>query len=72
VADAKSGESVNGTRDRKMHKEVLESERYAEIVFRPGRVEGPVAAQGKFSVKLHGMFSVHGMDHEITGAPKWR
>lgn len=66
VVDAKSGESGSGMRDRKMHKEVLESERYPEISFRPDRVEGPVASQGKSSVNVHGMFSIHGVDREIT------
>src|SRR6267378_6073783 len=65
VVDAKSGETANGSRDRKMHKDVLESERYPEIVFRPDRVEGTVAAQGKSAVKVHGTFSIHGADHEI-------
>jgi polyisoprenoid-binding protein YceI len=65
VVDAKSGESGSGMRDRKMHKEVLESERYPEIAFRPTMVEG-AAATGKFSAKVHGMFSIHGVDREIT------
>ncbi len=64
--DAKSGDSGSGMRDRKMHKEVLESARYPEISFRPDRVEGSVASQGKSSVKVHGMFSIHGVDREIT------
>jgi polyisoprenoid-binding protein YceI len=66
VVDAKSGESGSGTRDRKMHKEILESERYPEIAFHPDRIEGAVATQGKSSVKVHGMFSIHGVDREIT------
>jgi polyisoprenoid-binding protein YceI len=66
VVDAKSGESGSGMRDRKMHKEVLESEHYPEISFRPDRVEGTVASQGKSSVKVHGMFRIHGVDREIT------
>jgi polyisoprenoid-binding protein YceI len=53
VVNAKSGNSGSGMRDRKMHAEVLESERYPEISFRPDRVEGPVARQGKSSVKVH-------------------
>ena len=40
VVDATSGNSGNDSRDKKMHKEVLESARYAEVVFRPDRVEG--------------------------------
>jgi len=53
-------------RDRKMHKEVLESERYPEIAFRPDKIEGAVASQGKSSVKVHGMFNIHGVDREIA------
>ena len=66
VVDARSGESGSGMRDRKMHREVLESDRYPEIVFRPDRVEGRVLPQGKSSVQVHGIFSIHGADHEIT------
>lgn len=66
VVDAKSGDSGSGMRDRKMHKEILESDRYPEISFRPDKVEGPVARQGKSSVKVHGMFAIHGVDREIT------
>lgn len=66
LVDAASGESGSGTRDRKMHKEVLESVRYPEIAFHPDRIEGPVASAGKSSIRIHGMFSIHGVDHEIT------
>src|SRR5258708_37096840 len=51
VVDATSGESGSGMRDRKMHKEVLESEQYPEISFRPDRIEVDVVSQGKSSVK---------------------
>lgn len=66
VVDATTGDSGSGMRDRKMHKEVLESARYPEIVFRPDRIEGAVVDQGKSSVMVHGMFSIHGADREIT------
>ncbi len=65
VVDARSGESGNGMRDRKMHRELLESDRYPEIVFRPDRVDGTVPVQGKASVRVHGVFSIHGSDHEL-------
>jgi polyisoprenoid-binding protein YceI len=66
VVDARSGDSGSGMRDRKMHKEVLESDRYPEIKFRPDHIEGPVSLQGKSSVQVHGIFSIHGADHELT------
>jgi polyisoprenoid-binding protein YceI len=66
VVDATSGSSGSGARDRNMHKNVLDSARYPEIVFRPDRVEGKVSLQGTSHVRLHGMFSIHGAEHEIT------
>lgn len=65
VIDAKSGQSGNGMRDRKMHKDVIESDAYPDIVFRPDRVSGSVAPQGKSSVRVHGTIRIHGVDREI-------
>ena len=64
VVDAKSGVSGNAMRDRKMHREVLESDRYPEIVFRPDRVEGTVSLSGQSSIYIDGIFSIHGKEHE--------
>jgi polyisoprenoid-binding protein YceI len=66
IVDARSGESGSGMRDRKMHREVLESDRYPEIAFRPDRVDGTVPVQGKSSMRIHGVFAIHGTEHEIT------
>jgi polyisoprenoid-binding protein YceI len=66
MIDATSGDSGNHSRDHKMHKEILESDKYPEIVFRPDRVQGSVAATGTSNVQVHGMFSIHGADHEMT------
>jgi polyisoprenoid-binding protein YceI len=66
VVDAASGNSGNDGRDKKMHKEVLESGRYAEVIFRPDRVEGKITPQGIFTVQVHGLFVLHGSEHELT------
>lgn len=66
VVDARSGNSGSGMRDRKMNREVLESDLYPEIAFRPDRVEGTVLLPGKSSIRVHGIFSIHGSDHELT------
>jgi polyisoprenoid-binding protein YceI len=66
VVDAGSGNSGSGMRDRKMDREVLESDRYPEITFRPDHVEGTVLLPGKSSVRVHGIFTIHGSDHELT------
>jgi polyisoprenoid-binding protein YceI len=66
VVDATSGSSGNSGRDRRMHSSVLESGRYSEIAFRPDRVEGAVAPQGASQVRIHGVFRIHGAEHELT------
>src|ERR1700676_1346519 len=66
VVDATSGESGNDGRDRRMHKEILESAQYSEVVFRPDHADGTIVAQGNSSLKLHGIFSLHGADHELS------
>ena len=66
VVDAAGGSSGNDGRDRRMNGNVLESGRYPEIIFRPDRVEGKVAPQGPSQVQIHGIFAIHGTEHEMT------
>ena len=66
VVDAASGNSGSNARDSRMKNNILETDRFPEIVFRPDRVEGKVAPQGASQVQLHGIFSIHGQDHEIA------
>jgi polyisoprenoid-binding protein YceI len=66
IVDATSGNSGNDGRDKKMHKEVLESGRYSEVVFRPDRVEGKITLNGACALQIHGTFLLHGGEHELT------
>ena len=66
VVDATSGQSGNDGRDRRMHDSILESARYPDIVFVPDRVDGSVSPEGSSQVQVHGMFRIHGSEHEIT------
>jgi polyisoprenoid-binding protein YceI len=66
VVDAKTGNSGNEGRDRRMHESILESAKYPDIVFRPDRVDGKVASTGHSDVHMHGIFTLHGSDHELT------
>ena len=66
VVDATSGHSGSDARDGRMHREILESARYPEITFRPDRIEGKVEPQGTSTIQVHGMFGIHGAEHQIT------
>lgn len=65
VIDVASGESGNGPRDKRMQKEVLESQKYPDAVFTADRVEGHIAPQGASEIEVHGIFRMHGSDHEL-------
>jgi polyisoprenoid-binding protein YceI len=66
LVDATSGQSGNHSRDSKMHKEVLESGRYPEIVFVPKHVSGNVPTHGSANLQVTGVFRIHGSDHDMT------
>jgi polyisoprenoid-binding protein YceI len=65
IVSATSGDSNNSSRDEKMHKVVLESSKYSEIVFRPTMLDGKLALSGPSDVQLHGVLSLHGGDHDL-------
>jgi polyisoprenoid-binding protein YceI len=66
VVDATRTETGNGARDRKMHRSVLESDRYPEIVYHPSAVSGSLDADGRGHVRLDGTVSIHGSDHPLA------
>ncbi|MGH9731469.1 MAG: YceI family protein [Candidatus Acidiferrales bacterium] len=66
VVDATTGESGNNSRDQKMHKYVLETQNYPEIVFVPERVQGHVSLAGESHVQIQGLVKLHGSQHEIA------
>ncbi len=66
VADAASGQTGNKKRDRTMHRDVLQSERYPEITFTPTRIAGAVRPQGESRVQVEGILRLQGNDHAIA------
>ena len=66
IVDARSGASGSDARDSRMHKSIIESPKFPDIVFLPDRVEGSVPAEGSASLKIHGTFRLHGSDHEMV------
>lgn len=63
--DAKSGESGNSTRDRKMHREILNSTEYQIITFRPNHVGGEFGQRIHGDFMVEGILNIHGQDHPI-------
>ena len=68
IVDAATGDTGNGSRDHKMHKEVLESAKYPEIRFTVQSMQGSLSTTGNSEVKLAGVMSIHGSEHPLTVA----
>ena len=66
VVDAASGNSGSNARDGRMKRNILEVDKYPEIAFKPDHVDGTVNPQGTSHVQVHGLFRIHGAEHEIT------
>lgn len=71
TVSAPSGESGNSSRDKRMHKEILETAKYPDVIFHPhhfeGKIfEGKVKGTGISDGKLSGVLSIHGADHDVT------
>jgi polyisoprenoid-binding protein YceI len=66
LVDVKSGQSGNTTRDRKMHKDILQSEQYPDATFTPAKMSGPFSPQGSSEIQVDGTFRIHGSDHPTT------
>jgi polyisoprenoid-binding protein YceI len=66
VVDVTSGASGSDARDGRMHKEILESQRFPEAVFIPEHIDGKLAIQGPSQIDVRGVFKIHGADHPLT------
>jgi polyisoprenoid-binding protein YceI len=66
VVLAGSGKTGNGSRDKKMNKDILEVEQHATVSFEPKSYAGAIAPSGDSPIQVTGIFTLLGMPHEIT------
>ncbi len=63
---AGSGKTGNGSRDKKMNKDILEVERHATVSFEPKSYAGTITPSGDSTIQVTGVFTLLGTPHEIT------
>ncbi len=66
VVLAGSGKTANGSRDRKINKDILEVEQHATVSFEPKSYAGAIAPSGDSTIQVTGIFTLLGTTHEIT------
>jgi hypothetical protein len=65
VVLAGSGNTGNGSRDKKMNKDILKVEQYANVSFEPKTYNGVMALSGDSNLQVTGIFTLLGTPHEI-------
>jgi polyisoprenoid-binding protein YceI len=66
VVAAASGKTGNGSRDKKMNKDILQVEQYATVSFEPKTYTGALAPSGDSNLQVTGTFTLLGTPHQIT------
>jgi polyisoprenoid-binding protein YceI len=66
VVLAGSGKTGNGSRDKKMNKDILKVEQHATVSFEPKSYAGTIAPSGDSTIQVAGIFTLLGTPHEIT------
>ena len=63
---AGSGKTGNGSRDKKMNKDILEVEQHATVSFEAKTYTGAIAPSGDSTIQVTGIFTLLDAPHEIT------
>lgn len=66
VVAAGSGDTGNQSRDKKMDKDVLDTEKYTTITFTPKSYTGTIASTGDSTIQVAGTMTLLGKPHDIT------
>jgi polyisoprenoid-binding protein YceI len=66
IVDATTGDSGSNARDKKMKHDVLETQKFPDIVFTPQKIVGTVPANGAAQVQMQGIMTLHGGAHPMT------
>ena len=66
AVDAGSGDSGNGSRDKKMRNDELKAPTFSTVTFAPKRYTGALAASGDSNITVDGTFTLLGTPHEIS------
>ncbi|HTX77224.1 MAG TPA: YceI family protein [Terracidiphilus sp.] len=66
VVLAGSGNTGNGSRDKKMNKDILKVEQFPTVSFEPRSYTGVIAPSGDSTIQVTGIFTLLGVPHQIA------
>jgi len=66
VVLAGSGKTGNGSRDKKMNKDILKVDQHTTVSFAPRTYTGVIAPSGNSTIQVSGVFTLLGEPHDLT------
>ena len=66
IVAAGSGKTGNGSRDKRMDREILKVDQYTTISFAPKICSGTIASTGDSTIQVTGVFTLLGNPHDLT------
>jgi polyisoprenoid-binding protein YceI len=66
VVDAATGNSGSNARDKKMKRDILETDKFPEIVFTLQKLTGALPTNGASQMQMEGIMTLHGKPHPMT------
>lgn len=66
VVDARSGDSGNSSRDKKMEQDQLKASSFTTVTFEPTGYTGSLALNGDSTITVNGTFTLLGKPHPIS------
>jgi polyisoprenoid-binding protein YceI len=66
VVLAGSGKTGNGSRDKKMNKDILKVDQHTTVSFAPRTYTGVIAPSGNSTIQVSGVFTLLGDPHDLT------
>jgi YceI-like domain len=66
VVLAGSGKTGNGSRDKKMNKDILKVDQHTTVSFAPRTYTGVIAPSGTSTIQVSGVFTLLGDPHDLT------
>jgi hypothetical protein len=66
LVSAGSGKTGNGSRDKRMNKDILKVTQFADVSFAPKTYTGSLATSGDSIIQVSGVFTLLGTPHDLS------
>jgi len=66
IVAAATGKTGNGSRDKKMNRDILKADQFATVTFAPKSYTGTIPTSGDSTIQVSGVFTLLSTPHDLT------